>query len=382
MPLVMNLSKERNKPIVNKPYMIKNAERLAKTAGYDTVGAMFEGMNTSKLQSLVDNAVKSDSWKEAAFWAIAGWYSDNGDDAFAKKFKDLSFAMTDKRQAREDLGEQTEKEKDNYLSTAELAVLRDNYKDYKTEEQMWIYLILCFITMQPVLRTSTYSSLVIAKKLKDIKDDDNNYIYYSKRGKWSGHFYINDDKVSSTFTHKDSKKILIRDPALLKIIDASVVAYPRPNGKIFEINILKKDDKMLALLRKATSTIGKPLFNFDMARSAFINSIPATASRATRKSLARSMRHTVETQDRNYKKNISVTEPAKQAELDAKDKLILEQAHKILQLERALEETAKYKHDWDERRTDVVRKANVAKATIRNTTLEKYGIVKKEGKYE
>jgi hypothetical protein len=371
----------RPRTIVVKQYMRETIRRLAATTGHEDVQAMFDAMSTSKLQTFVDNAEKSSSWKEAAFWAIAGWYAENDEDVKAKKFKDLSFALSEKRQADENLGEQTEKEKENYVSTAELTLLRDNYKAYKTETEMWIYLILCFITMQPVLRTSTYSSLVVAKTAKDVKDDDTNYLYYSKSGKWSGYIYINDDKVSNTLSHKDNKKIPIIDPELLKIIDASIVAYPRPNNKIFEINIVKKDDKMLALLRKATKTIGKPMFNFDMARSAYINSLPANSSRAVRTELAKNMRHTVETQDRNYRKNLDGADNVKE-QSDAKDKVIADQAKKIAELTKLLAESNKYKQEWDARRNDVIRKANTETTKLKDSTIERYDIVKKNGKYE
>lgn len=372
----------RPQKIEYKKYQQEWVRRLSAQTGHESVDDMFTKMTSSKLQSFIENSAKSLSWKEQMFFGVAGWYSNDGDDVRAKKFRELSSKIIEEREAIEDLGEQTEKEKANYLSTEELTALRKNYKNYKTEEEMWIYLILAFITLQPVLRTSTYSSLVIAKTMKDgQKTDDNNYIYYSKREPWTGFFYINHDKVSNTYTHKDHKKVEIRSEKLLKIIDASIIAFPRPNNKVFEINILKKDDKMLALLRKATATIGKPFFNFDMARSAYINSMPADAPRAERKTLARLMRHTVDTQDRNYRKNLK-DKPLTKKQVDAKDTLIVEQAKRILELERLVDESAKYKKDWDERRDDVVRKGNAKGASIKATTLEKYGIVKTNDIYE
>lgn len=377
----------RNKTIAYNEYQIANMARLkdhinkAYNQTFDNANIMMNHMKMSQIQNYIESSKLSNSWKESMYWAMAGWWSIIGHKKNATKFSALSYALKKERDDLEDKGEQTEKEKENYLSLEELKILREQWKDYGTDKnKMYTYLILCFITYQPVLRTYVYTSLKLAKTAKDAtKESDDNFIHINRRGKWSGFIYVNTDKVSNTFTHQKNKEIPIIDPTLLKILDKTLTEFPRTD--IFDFDIQKAGDKFLVLLRNATKTVGKPLFDIDMARSSYINSLPLNASRTVRKELAKNMRHTIDTQDKSYRKNLVVLEDAQKiaTSLDESKKEIISL---MAELASVKEEKDKYKLYWNRKREDIIRTANRQKSKIKEINIDEFNIVKINDVYE
>lgn len=280
-----------------------------------------------------------------------------------KLFKDIKKEEIEQKQ--------TKKELENYLTYDELQILLNENKNYKTKRQMNQYLILASMaTDQPPLRPQIYSYLNIVTNKKDIKNDDNNYMYINKQQK-KGHLYINDDKVCK-FNSKN-KQIDLK-PQFLNIIIESLKKYPRI--KFIEYKDVKSvEKKLLDELQLITDNN----LTFHMARSAFINNWlkqNPNATDAQKIKLAEDMRHTIQSQICYYKKIDPVS-----GNLD-KIKAI-QQAKQIKKNDENKEPKKYEKYKEVNKIRALISKANkTPNHKMREDTIERYGILKDEnGKY-
>jgi hypothetical protein len=298
------LQKKANKKVELKQYQKDWIRRIAEQME-ETEEELFKNKTSRQIMSYVESQknIKSLSWIENVAYSFSTYYKIHGTEKEHNEWYTLATEYTELIQKNEKKNQQTEKEKENYLTQPELIEIRDKHKEYKTEDEMQGYLLLCFLTMQPPLRTGVYTTLKYKDTKREIdKNDTENCIHINRRGKWSGYMKINDDKVSETFAHKDNNIIEIENPELLKIIDKTLKEYPREN--LFDFpNTTKPDDRLLVILRKLT----KNKFDIDMARSSYINYMIETNKLDTeeqKEKLAKQMRHSIDKQQKNYRKVI------------------------------------------------------------------------------
>ena len=247
-----------------------------------------------------DGSQYSDAWKKRAFFALKQYF--NNMKKPTKLIDKHATKYFNKMTSDELKQKQSKKEQDNYLTYDELQELLNDNKNYKTENQMNRYLILATMaTDQPPLRPQIYANLHIVTNKKDIKNDDKNYMYINAQKK-TGYLYINDDKVHK---YNEKNKIIDLHPHFLKIIIDSLKKYPRAKF----INLYGKNPAQQLLYELQEKITGNK-FNFDMARSSFINNWNKQNPNATDEQkikLALSMRHTLQTNLTYYKKKEPVT---------------------------------------------------------------------------
>jgi hypothetical protein len=266
----------------------------------------------------------SNSWKKIILFALVSYYKQKGDldasEYISTKAKEMN-KIIEKEEIEQ---KQTEKEKENYLNIFELRNIAEKYKNYKHIDEMYVYLLLsCICQDQEPLRPQIYSDSIYVDKLEDIKDDGNNYIYISKRGK-IGCFYISGDKVNKHNDFIDNKRIRL-NKIFLSIVHKSFKDYPRK--KLFDFDVKYPNDKLLDIFQKATGN----KFNFQMARSSFSNykhMENPDMSYAQKKTLAMNMRHSKNTHEKNYlKHSLTITDKPLndvKKELDEKYKKLME----------------------------------------------------------
>jgi hypothetical protein len=110
------------------------------------------------------------------------------------------------------------------MTQKDIIQLREYYKtsQHKKRNDHMAYLLLCFLTYQPVLRSSFYTtSIIIYDQNKN--DNINNFVMIDKKDK-TIKFIVNKDKVSK-FKYK--KKIIPVNGVLYDILIDSLKRYPR-----------------------------------------------------------------------------------------------------------------------------------------------------------
>lgn len=312
----------------------------------------------------------SDSWKKKVLFAIKAYYNELGKPTkLIDKFADMHF----KKMIKDELEDQnqSQKEKENYLTYDELNIILRENEEYSTKRQMIQYLLLASIcTDQPPLRPQIYADLEIVHYKKDIKDDDNNYMYINRQHK-SGYLYINSDKVDKNNKHN---KIIDLQPVFLKIVIESLKKYPR--NKFIECDLAEPEQKLLYELRKAVGNN----FSFDMARSSYVNDWNKKnpdATDAEKIKLAQMMRHTIQAQMTYYKKKETVT--GNLEKIKAK-----KEAEKAIKEDGKKDEEPKVYEKYKEvnKIRALIAKANREKYKIKEETMNRYGIlVDNDGKY-
>jgi hypothetical protein len=266
------------------------------------------------MYKLIIEAIKKDgeeyslSWKENKLYSLASYFEVSDIKTKQAYFIAKAHKLSKQIKGDEEKQHQTEKEKENYLNIFELRNIAEKYQNYKHIDDMYIYLIFsCLCEDQEALRPQIYVNVLYVDNAKDIKNDDKNYIYISKTGK-SGYFYINDDKVSDHEEHKQKKRIRLNDD-FLKIVKKTFDDYPRK--KLFEFDVENPKQKLLYMLQKTTAEHkGKNNFNFQIARSSFTTHKyleNSNMSYIQKKTLAQNMRHTKQTQEKNYFKHSLAT---------------------------------------------------------------------------
>lgn len=290
----------------------------------------------------------SASWKKLKLYALASYYDMKEIKTKYEYILKKAHEYSKKIEAIEEKQEKTEKEKENELNIFELRNICEEYKNYKHKDDMYKYLILSSICKdQEPLRPQIYIDLKYVNVLKEVKDDDQNYIYISKGGK-SGFYYINDDKVTGHIekqikkgeTKKEMKRIKLK-PEFLKIVKKSFVDYPREY--LFDFNVENGEHKLLFMLQDITNN----KFNFQMARSVYITHKYLennNMSYVQKKALAKNMRHTKQTQEKAYLKHgVTVTDK------------------KLSELKKEVEDSLKKTKDLEKKLNENIKTANKIK---------------------
>lgn len=366
------LKKKSKKKLTElKTYHLDYLRRVAWAKKYKSWQELYDALNgeVEPFADLINDETKSLSWRENLAYSITAYFELNHDPLVAD-IKKIAFALTDRRKKDEKKNEQTDKEKENYLTQTQLVALREARKDYKTIREMEIYLVLCLITMQPPIRVHPYVTMdvVLAKKVP--KDTSRNYVrlWKNENGFFSGEYQINQDKVSDTFTHKDNKTIPISQD-LAAAISKSLKFKPRI--QLFDFgDVKKKEEKLLSILREATEN----KFDFDMARSSYVNEhLPYNATEEQKEILAKMMRHSVATQQRNYRKVFEENFDIKYW----KDQLLQKQQEiEKLKVENAKikAEAESQKAEFDRKQYSLIYSANYGGSKIKDFNLELFDI--------
>jgi hypothetical protein len=311
-------------------------------------------VNTNSLIKYVNIAKKqdgsdySDAWKKKILFALKEYYSKLNRPI--KAFKNESDKYFKKMRSDELDQVQTEKEKENYLTYDELNILLKEKENYKTEREMNMYIILASIcTDQPPLRPYNYGDLNIVYSEKDITDDNGeNYLYIGKTNSDS-YIYINYDKVYK-YTKTDKKIYL--EPRFFNIIKKSLEFLPRKKLLVYDV---KKPEKKITYELQA---ITGNKFNFDMARSSYINNwlkITPNIEDPDRIKLAQQMRHTISAQMTYYVKKKPISGNLEKIKKIKKDDDTVNNIDKIRSL---------------------ISMANKRGTVIKEETIVKYGIEK------
>lgn len=319
--------------------------------------------NISSLKKYINDSNYGESWKENKLFVLSKYFKSIG-----RKYimlKKGGIIQMKNRKKIELKKEQTDKEKENYLTYGELNVILKKYENYTTVTDMNRYLILASIcTDQPPLRPQIYADLKIIYDKKDINDTDNFLVLDFK--KKSGYFYINDDKVTNDDyeIHFDDDKKIIMGKTFYSIVVETLDKVPRKNFIEFDVENMEK--KLLYELQKITNL----KFTFDMARSSYVNhwhEINPDASDEEKENFAKQMRHTYTYQRLCYYKKNPVSGNLKLSDTesdneDDNDNTDLRKMRKYIK--------------------DLIYSANKRNGVIKDDTIKKYGILQKEdGEY-
>jgi hypothetical protein len=353
---------------------------------------------SDELLNIILNYDRSEDWKEQKIYTLSHYYNSIGKSDDYERFYKLGKEYTAKRSKKEKENIQSEKEKKYYMSQLELSEIKKCYENYgKNLDLMNSFLLLCLLTEQPTLRTSTYHTMIIIDDMKNI-NKNYNYVYIKKSSdSFAGKFIINNDKHSNN-THvkkkrkideseeeKDDSEIEI-SPDLAKKIYESWVIFPRE--KLF-FNI-DTNSQMLELLRKTTKNEG---ITFNMCRSSYKTHqhvLDPHMSYDKKEKLSKMMRHTTTTADINYFKS-DLAKDYNESDLKNKGVKIANQICETIDKDKLSNKTLnslklqldEYKNTYEfkKKRNDVIRYANKNNTKIKDSTVEKYSILFDGEKY-
>ena len=260
-------------------------------------------INKKELINFIKKLELSDSSKESLFFMVARYYEFNKiNNTFITTFKQEGYNLKQRREADDGENELDEKEEVGYMKYNELVAIVENikYDEIKTRREYMKYLFLKMLLYNP-LRTSYYFTALIQQSTKT-NDTDNYLILYGQK---RARIYINADKVSNTktFNKEELKNIEIDDRELINLIYESFDKYPRTYLIEIEKNKRLNENYILKLLREATNN---KYINIDMVRSAYITHMYNTKNLTynEKKVIANNLRHTVNTSQLRYLKNL------------------------------------------------------------------------------
>jgi len=315
-----------------------------------------------------------DTSKEALYFMIARYLHNFGNKRYSKLYSQYGHDLTLKNQDDEAKNKQDDNEIENYRPHDYFVKIinETNADDLQTIKSHYEYLLLCLLTLQPPLRTSFYTSTKIITK-KGENDNENNYVYITRRGKLNVYYIVNKDKASNYKMYNIDKKlskIKIQDDILAKIIYDSFVKYPRTY--LFEINGKPiTQHTLLGYLRKITKVDN---INIDMMRSSYINWFYENNKNLYEKDkLSKQMRHSVLTAMKNYYKDDNLTTEEKDNRIVALENENNELKRQIQELTEKLnvhEQVGVNLKAYDKARKDALYNLNVRKVSPKEATLK------------
>jgi len=335
-----------------------------------------------------ENENRQDGSNEALFYMIARYLYNFGNKRYSKLYSQYGHELTKKIQEKETMNEQDEKEIENYRPHDYFVDLIDkiNYDEIKTIQKHYEYLLLSLLIFQPPIRTSFYTTCKFLFK-KDDNNNEDNYIYITRRGKINVYYIVNKDKASNYKLYnmdKNLSKIKIEDDKLAKLIYDSYVKYPREY--LFELNNKPiSQHTLLTYLRKITNV---EKINVDIMRSSYINWFYKNNTTLYQKDkLSKQMRHSVITAMKNYYKDSNLSPEEKDNKIEELTKENYELKNKISELTEKLKKYEESKTEdvndkaYLKKRKDALYNLNVRKQTSKEETLKKYNIKFENGKY-
>jgi hypothetical protein len=296
-------------------------------------------------------------------------------DRYAKIYKQTGYDIKQTLEKNEGENKLDEKEEENFKEHQYFITIINEWKNKNilTKVEHFKFLLLCLLTLQPPLRTSFYSSAKFLRKITENNKIDN-YLLINKRGKIKCSYIVNKDKASNYKEYNINKtlsKIDLDNEELIKLINDSFIKYPRTylfeNDKGEPVS----DNTLLRYLRSITNV---KLINFDMMRASYITHFyKDNKTYGEKNKLAHEMRHSVDTQAKNYNKIIE----DKTGNLK-KDKL--KEEYEKLKIENdILKNKINTSSEPDDKKLkkgkyDAILKANSRGYSIKAETMNKYNI--------
>jgi len=340
------------------------------------------------LMTYIENNYNWSNASKEKFLLMVGRYLHNKQSwRYSKLYQEKGIEYIKKSQQQEYKNELDEKEmlnfRDHQYFTDILVSIDPSTITNKIEHMK--YLLLACLTYQPPLRTSFYNT---AKFIRFEKDNDktHNFVQINKQGKLKVRYIVNDDKVSKTKTYAMNKNlnyINIIDEKLVTLINDSYTKYPRTY--LFE-NVTNKPITTQMLLKWLREITKVSEINVDIMRASYITWYYASHHKyADREALAKMMRHSVSTAEKNYNKVfdnktfLHSSKPTAENCDDIKQELHNQQKENDdlkLKLEAYTNEPAQtddIKH-YKKKRSDILYNLNRKGRIPRGDTLTKYNI--------
>jgi hypothetical protein len=267
--------------------------------------------NKRALKTFITRLELSKSSEKQFFFMIVRWLEiHHENDRYIKMYQQHGYNAGKEIQSAEDLGEQTEREIENYRSLIDLKNMLELVKEEK--EDTIEYLLMACVVLSPTLRGSFYSNLKIISQAKQ-NDGVHNCVFINRRSR-KCYWIVNKDKVSGSFEFSNGKgsKIEIESAELKRLILNSVDAFPRTY--LFENPRSGQSYKYSALLEKLHRITGIDGISFNMFRSAHVNHLynKPGAVKAEKIKLAKQMRHGLAAASSYYHKPGLIEEEAEQ----------------------------------------------------------------------
>jgi len=332
----------------------------------------------SNLLNIIDGNVKwGESTKKGMYFMVSRFLDINApNDELIKTYAQKGFDLNQKIDNETKENKLDEKEEDNFKTKDYFLNILNNL-NFSKEKQLYNshlkQLLLCFVVLQPPMRTSFYTSALFITNLKDNNEKDN-YIYIDKENN-KVFIIVNNDKASNYKNYKDNKNLSIIPIDLPEFNDYIIQSFNDfPRTYLFENEQTKKpynDNALLSRLREITRL---PTINFQMMRSMYItwehNDNPAYKDK---EKLSKKMRHSVSTASINYFKDVeNIKEFIKDKECGIDATIILNEL-----LSSASEtDTSKNNliNDYSKNRKDNIYKYNKKGTKPTEKTLKKFDI--------
>lgn len=292
----------------------KQAKAILKNWHYN---ARIPNSNLIDFKWVIDNHKRIDTWIKKSYeknnslkvhYSVLTKYLKLGNSPLWKTYSAKSTEYDNK--AKEHSKEQVfdEHEQQNWVSQDTIVKTRDGYKNYQNIKDMFAYLILSLYTYQPPIR-SDYANMQLFKgSVEKVPEDKQNYFVRDKGGYT---IIINQDKVSG---RKKGTEIQLTED-LTDIIDNSLKFYPRT----YLLSQQRDPNKPLnyrALINILYQVFYPKRPGIDVLRSSYITNFYASnPNLKAREAVANLMRHSVNTQDREYYKPKAIAKPVKLSDL-------------------------------------------------------------------
>ena len=204
--------------------------------------------------------------------------------------KYLKLTQIEEKDSREYM-EASEKEKNNYISWDDVISTREELKKniYKSEYHYMRYILLCVYSYMPPLRVQDWASTAIYQDKKDIKETP------------STNYIILNDGVLFIIDSKTGPRIVDIPEELTKIL-YKYYNYVKPSYIIYSFKSKDKPTTPNSLTHILNNIFNKKISS-TMLRKIFISHIIDSQQKATqRKTIARTMGHSIHMQNSNYSK--------------------------------------------------------------------------------
>lgn len=293
----LNNSDDKRLKMLNKKFNVSTTEDIVNTKTFRQIVTVFE----DNYKNVGTREVIMYSLKK--FLLIKYWAGNRSVTIQSNKLlydiTEYCKNLTEAVAKAEDKQELRNNEVNTYKTLTELIQIRDSIQNTNSPNTANQKLLLQLTTMQPPLRNDFYASCKIATKKADLNSTDN-FLYWDKRHN-KMRYIVNHDKVTNRaqiYKTESYKNIDIIDPELKKILKDSFTN--RPRTYLFEngSNCQYTNDTIYLML------LYRPFkLNFDVLRSAYVTDFyNKNDSYASRKELARMMRHDQMTAHQKYAK--------------------------------------------------------------------------------
>jgi hypothetical protein len=322
------------------------------------------------LLGFIDNLQQSNSSKKALMFMV-GRYLELHNDRYYEIYLKRGSELMKEVNEEEQNNQQTEREILNYKPLNYYLNLLNEIENKSSYQ----YMLLAMLTLQPPVRSSFYNSAYFIFK-KEEDDKENNFIYYNNSTKKM--FYIvNNDKVKNTKQYANNKNtyIEIENTQLKDIILKSYVDSPRDYVFENENGDAYTYETLLRWLRAITRLPG---VSINMFRSAHVNELYHKSSTTTndKKKLALQMRHSMGAAESFYYKTLP--EQTLNGECDDIKQQLDITKNDLQQCQDKKEDDKAY----NKKRYDVVYRLNKYGKTPLKSSIDKYNLIFKGGKWE